>query len=220
MQQLFTYHLPTRCQVLFQVPRTQKWSPRKTRCLPSQSLHSSGGARQETSKTLDRISSRCDFRSTCMLRSKQTRHVRERKVRDGGASGPRKDAPVTLKLRLQRWEGARNVKSQRKSILERRNGKLKGTVSGKHYALLKRWRWPEGSSMCPVIFKFRIEVHAWREILIFPLCLSGLGKLYIFKVEEKRTFLNTQWESKWQWQLPSLRNLGNLFFICWFRKFF
>lgn len=152
MQQLFTYHLPTRCQVLFQVPRTQKWSPRKTRCLPSQSLHSSGGARQETSKTLDRISSHCDFRSTCMLRSKQTRHVRERKVRDGGASGPRKDALVTLKLRLQRWEGARNVKSQRKSILERRNGKLKGTMSRQTLCIVEEMALTRGFLHVPCDF--------------------------------------------------------------------
>lgn len=89
---------------------------------------------------------------------------------------------------------------------------------GKHYVLLKRQPWPEGSFMCPVIFKFRIEVYAWHKILILSLGLSGLGKLYIFKVGEKCTFLNTQWGRKgWQQHL-SVRNTGNLFSIYYFFK--
>lgn len=53
MQQELIYYLPTRC--LFNVLRTQRWTSWQTRDLSSQSSHSSGGAKQETSKWLDRV---------------------------------------------------------------------------------------------------------------------------------------------------------------------
>lgn len=55
-----------------------------------------------------------------------------------------------------------------------------------------------------------LDVKYWSFLCV----LSALGKLYIFKVKEKQTFLNTQLGRKGQWQLLSVIGKQVTFSLC------
>lgn len=111
MQQLFTYQHLIRREVLFKV------SP-----LGKQVLLLTGfafqlwevGSRLETGQGLNKI----------LLMEIPVQKEAQRWI----VAALWKDAQLTLKLRLHRYEGFKNVKSQRKSVSGRRKRKCKGAL--------------------------------------------------------------------------------------------
>lgn len=127
MQQLLIYYFLTRCLVLFNALRTERY-------LHWQSSHYSGGARWETSKWLDKIySAVTHVRKQANMALAMCEKGRSR-IEEGHS---RKFVQGTLKSRRCRWEGPNNIKSQRKNVPGRRNRKWKGTLSRQTFCIVE-----------------------------------------------------------------------------------